>query len=44
MVTYEVPDDMPVGRRTVLDLPVDWRQREAETQRIGDRWLAAAEL
>ncbi len=43
MVTYEVPDDMPVARRTVRELPVDWRQREAETQRIGDRWLAAAE-
>jgi RES domain-containing protein len=43
MVTYEVPNDMPVARRTVRELPVDWRQRETETQRIGDRWLAAAE-
>jgi RES domain-containing protein len=43
MVTYEVPDDMPAARRAVSDLPDDWRRREAETQRIGDQWLAAGE-
>lgn len=43
MVTYEVPDDIPGARRAVSDLPNDWRQKEVETQRIGDQWLAAAE-
>ncbi|KQU86270.1 hypothetical protein ASD12_30975 [Mesorhizobium sp. Root102] len=41
MVTYEVSDEMPIERRTLADLPEDWRRREAETQRIGDEWLAS---
>jgi RES domain len=40
MVAYDVPDDTPVARRILADLPVDWRRREVETQRIGDEWLA----
>jgi RES domain-containing protein len=43
MVTYEIPDDTPSARRAVSDLQDDWRRREAETQRIGDEWLAAVE-
>jgi RES domain-containing protein len=43
MVTYDVPDDTPVARRTLGDLPEDWRRREAETQRIGDQFLSAVE-
>lgn len=43
MVIYQVPDDTPVARRNLSDLPNNWRRREAETQCIGDQWLAAAE-
>ena len=43
MVAYDVPDDVPSARRTLDDLPQDWRRREAETQRIGDEWLAGLE-
>lgn len=39
MVSYEIPDDMPADRRDLADLPGDWRQREAFTQRLGDDWL-----
>jgi RES domain-containing protein len=43
MVAYDVPDGVPFVRRTLDNLPKDWRRREAETQRIGDEWLAAGE-
>lgn len=39
MVSYEVPDDLPVDRQDLTDLPDDWRQRETFTQRLGDEWL-----
>ncbi|RUX25198.1 RES domain-containing protein [Mesorhizobium sp. M7A.F.Ca.US.011.01.1.1] len=41
MLVYEVSDEMPVEPITLADLPEDWRRREAETQRIGDEWLAS---
>ncbi|PSJ62568.1 RES family NAD+ phosphorylase [Kumtagia ephedrae] len=43
MVIYRVPDDVPVARRDLDDLPPDWRRRETETQHIGDEWLARLE-
>ncbi|MBS3648295.1 RES family NAD+ phosphorylase [Pseudaminobacter sp. 19-2017] len=43
MVAYEVADDVPFTRRNVDELPADWRRREAETQRMGDEWLAGLE-
>jgi RES domain-containing protein len=43
MVAYQVPDDAPVARRSLSDLPADWRRDEAWTQRIGDEWLAAVD-
>lgn len=39
MVSYDVPDDIPVDSRELADLPDDWRQREALTQEFGDEWL-----
>ncbi|MER8492573.1 RES family NAD+ phosphorylase [Mesorhizobium australicum] len=41
MVVYEVSNEIPVEHITLADLPEDWRRREAETQRIGDEWLAS---
>lgn len=41
MVVYDLSDDVPVSRLTLTDLTQDWRRREAETQRIGDAWLAS---
>jgi RES domain-containing protein len=43
MVAYDVPDGVPFARRILDDLPQDWRRREAETQRLGDEWLAGLE-
>jgi len=43
MVSYHVPDGVPVARLTLTDLPGDWRRREAETQQIGDKWLFSLE-
>lgn len=43
MVGYDVPDGVPAARLTLSDLPSDWRRREAETQQIGDAWLAGVE-
>lgn len=40
MVTYDVPDSLAVEVVDLGDLPVDWRERESLTQRIGDRWHA----
>lgn len=39
MVSYNIPDEIPVVRRGLADLPNDWRQREALTQQLGDEWL-----
>ena len=41
MVRYEAPDDLPVERIDLGDLPPDWRRREALTQGLGERWHAA---
>ena len=41
MVAYDVPNEVPVARLTLDDLPDDWRRREAETQHIGDKWLSS---
>jgi len=43
VVVYDVPDETPSTRRALSDLPDDWRRREADTQRIGDEWLAGLE-
>ena len=43
MVVYDMPDSAPVAQRALSDLPEDWRHREAETQQIGDEWLAGLE-
>lgn len=39
MVSYDVPDDIGADRYDLINLPGDWRQREAFTQRVGDEWL-----
>jgi hypothetical protein len=41
MVRYEAPDDLPVARIGVAELPPDWRRREALTQRRGDDWYSS---
>jgi RES domain-containing protein len=43
MVVYDIPDHTPLTRRSLADLPSDWRRWEAETQRLGDEWLAGLE-
>ena len=43
MVVYDVPDETPSAQRALSDLPDDWRRREADTQRMGDEWLAGQE-
>ena len=39
MARYEVPEDIPIARRDLRALPIDWRQRESLTQAMGDEWL-----
>lgn len=43
MVAYDVPEDVATTRWTLADLREDWRRREAETQRLGDEWVAGLE-
>ena len=43
MVTYDVPDGIPVARISLAQLGSDWRRRESETQRTGDNWLDGLE-
>jgi RES domain-containing protein len=38
MLTYDVPDDLDREIVALADLPTDWRQQEALTQRRGDAW------
>jgi RES domain-containing protein len=38
MVRYAVPDDLAIEVTSVGDLPSDWRDQEARTQRCGDQW------
>jgi len=39
MVEYDVPDDVPLRRIEIGNLPVDWAMRETQSQRLGDEWL-----
>ncbi len=39
MVALDVPDDLPLRRIELTDLPADWIAREAMTQQLGDDWL-----
>src|SRR5262249_48996688 len=39
MVSYEMPDDVPLERHELRRLPEDWRRQEALTQEIGNLWL-----
>jgi RES domain-containing protein len=39
MVEYDVPDDIPLRRIEVGDLPADWVVGETQSQRRGDEWL-----
>ena len=41
MVTYEVPDSLPVETVELAGLPADWRRLESLTQRRGDDWHQA---
>lgn len=43
MVAYDVPDDTPMAQRALVDLPGGWRRQEAETQRLGNEWLAVSQ-
>jgi RES domain-containing protein len=38
MVTYEVPDELPVETVALAELPPNWRRQESLTQRRGDDW------
>jgi len=42
MVEYDVPDDVPLRRIEIGDLPADWATRETQSQRLGDEWLDQA--
>lgn len=39
MVGYDVPDALGLDTIGIEDIPVDWRRREAWTQKRGDEWL-----
>jgi RES domain-containing protein len=39
MVEYDAPDDVPMRKIEIGDLPVDWAMRETQSQRLGDEWL-----
>jgi RES domain-containing protein len=39
MVEYDVPDDVPLRRIEIGNLPVDWAMRETQSQRLGNEWL-----
>jgi len=41
MVTYLVPEDIGTVAIELSDLPNDWRQQEAWTQRKGDEWYSS---
>ena len=42
MVAYDVPDAISPRRIEIDELPADWMKQQTTTQRIGDRWLDAA--
>lgn len=39
MVQYDAPDDLPLRRIEIDDLPPDWISQEIHTQQQGDDWL-----
>jgi RES domain-containing protein len=43
MVAYDVPDGISVRRIEIDELPADWVMQQTSTQRLGDRWLDAAD-
>ena len=43
MIAYDVPDDVPVRRIEINELPSDWAIRETHTQQLGDEWLDSGE-
>lgn len=38
MVTYDIPDPLPIAAVALADLPLDWRRQEELTQQRGDLW------
>lgn len=42
MVAYDMPDEVPLRRIDLDQLPRGWMGREIDTQRIGDEWLDTA--
>ena len=42
MVEYDVPDDVPLRKIEIGDLPADWAMRETHSQRLGNEWLGQA--
>ena len=43
VIAYDVPDDLPVRRLDLDELPSDWAKRETHTQQLGDEWLDTSE-
>lgn len=39
LLEIDLPDDLPRHRIDLASLPNDWRENEAATQALGDRWL-----
>jgi RES domain-containing protein len=42
LVEYDVPENVPMRRIEIGDLPADWAMRETQSQRLGDEWLDQA--
>jgi RES domain-containing protein len=43
VIAYDVPDDLPVRRLDLDELPSDWAKRETHSQQLGDEWLDTGE-
>ena len=41
LMRLDLPDDAPLLDVAALNLPADWRDREADTQRIGMDWVTS---
>ena len=39
LLKIEAPDDVPIERVSIDELPADWREKTEATRRIGDGWL-----
>jgi RES domain-containing protein len=39
LLKIEAPDDVPIERVAVEDVPVNWTQTTEVTRELGDRWL-----